>query len=572
MLWMKTAIARRLTALALTAGAAGWIAWGQPDAAVIGAADVPLDGFSAGELLLSELNCLACHRPAFAVKERLAPKSAPSLAQLEARVSPRYLLAYLDNPLAAKPGLTMPDVLHSLVGQEKNDTVEALVHFLVSEEAFPAGRPLRPEPETIAAGRLLYHQVGCTACHPPQEPAADLFANVAGGSPTDPEVVRFVLRKLEQTSVPLGELANKYTLRGLAGYLVEPLSVQPSGRMPSLNLTEAESQAIAAYLLRNQPRGRSRFVVVEDKVARGEELFAALGCAACHQPGLRPPTGAARRIPRLARLQANRATGCLAELPGKAAPKYHLNPAQRQALREVLGAADKLKRPLSNRQQVARTLAQLNCYSCHSRDGVGGPTPSRADYFTVLGDADLGDEGRLPGHLTDLGNKLRADWLREVLIKKGIVRPYMAVRMPQYGQANVKRLVKGFGQADPRWPSLRAVSSSRADHLEGQKLVGTGGYSCISCHRFDPHKSLGLSVTDMTVMTRRLKKDWFRRYLPDPPALRPGTRMPSFWPDGKAILRDVLEGDTDRQIEAIWSYLSKGTNAAPPRGLGTSGK
>jgi hypothetical protein len=72
---------------------------------------------------------------------------------------------------------------------------------------------------------------------------------------------------------------------------------------------------------------------------------------------------------------------------------------------------------------------------------------------------------------------------------------------------------------------------------------------------------------DLTMMASRLKKDWFHRYVIDPPSLRPGTRMPSFWPEGKAVNREILEGDANRQIDAIWMYLSKGREADVPAGL-----
>jgi hypothetical protein len=76
----------------------------------------------------------------------------------------------------------------------------------------------------------------------------------------------------------------------------------------------------------------------------------------------------------------------------------------------------------------------------------------------------------------------------------------------------------------------------------------------------------------MTMMTRRLKKDWFNAYLLDPPSLRPGTRMPSFWPKGQAANREILDGNTDAQINAIWAYLSKGRDADLPPGLVTGKK
>ena len=72
---------------------------------------------------------------------------------------------------------------------------------------------------------------------------------------------------------------------------------------------------------------------------------------------------------------------------------------------------------------------------------------------------------------------------------------------------------------------------------------------------------------DMTRMARRLNRDWFRHYLRDPQSLRPGTRMPAFWPEGKTTVPTILQGNTELQIEAIWTYLSQGTHALPPPGV-----
>jgi hypothetical protein len=43
--------------------------------------------------------------------------------------------------------------------------------------------------------------------------------------------------------------------------------------------------------------------------------------------------------------------------------------------------------------------------------------------------------------------------------------------------------------------------------------------------------------------------------------------MPSFWPGGKSIRPDVLEGDANQQIEALWKYLEDGPRAKKPEGL-----
>jgi hypothetical protein len=44
----------------------------------------------------------------------------------------------------------------------------------------------------------------------------------------------------------------------------------------------------------------------------------------------------------------------------------------------------------------------------------------------------------------------------------------------------------------------------------------------------------------------------------NPAAHRPGTLMPSFWPDGKAANRDILGGDTERQIASIIAFAREG--------------
>jgi mono/diheme cytochrome c family protein len=64
-----------------------------------------------GQLLLGELNCVACHKAEGAV--RVEGKGAPELANAGARLTPQFLTAYLSDPHGIKPGATMPDVFHA---------------------------------------------------------------------------------------------------------------------------------------------------------------------------------------------------------------------------------------------------------------------------------------------------------------------------------------------------------------------------------------------------------------------------------------------------------------------------
>jgi hypothetical protein len=101
----------------------------------------------------------------------------------------------------------------------------------------------------------------------------------------------------------------------------------------------------------------------------------------------------------------------------------------------------------------------------------------------------------------------------------------------------------------------------------GAELVGTGSLNCIVCHTFQLKKAANMSAVDLTEMAERLQKDWFYHYLRDPQRLSMNTVMPSFWPGGRAMRKDILDGDTNMQIEALWQYLLDGRQARTPRGL-----
>jgi mono/diheme cytochrome c family protein len=264
--------------------------------------------------------------------------------------------------------------------------------------------------------------------------------------------------------------------------------------------------------------------------------------------------------------------GCLSPVPPARAAKYELTDRQRTVIVAALQNQPVLALPLTADQQIKRSMMTLNCYACHSRDRRGGVEGLRRDYLTSAGEVDLGDEGRVPPHLEHIGAKLQPLWMRAVLTEGATVRPYMATRMPQFGKANVDHLVDAFEKADAR-PDAREQLNNYTDGAatlakHGRKLVGTtGGLSCIACHNFAGNKSLGVPALDLATSGQRLTWDWFRRYLLDPQTLRPGTRMPAFWPNGVATNKEVLQGDTEQQIASVWLYLARKNFTDLPAGL-----
>ncbi|MEX2213151.1 MAG: PA14 domain-containing protein [Phycisphaeraceae bacterium] len=693
---------------------------------VAGEAHLKQGSIEHGQLLLAELNCVACHTADDETLARLSSKQAPLLGDLSSRVTPQWLREYLTDPHATKPGSTMPNLFHASEAGSRDSAVDYLMHFLLSQ-----GKPLEKSKtpgdlSLIQRGRDLYHSVGCVACHSPQEAAA-VFNPQAVAEP-DPfgvggvEDEKKAAANVKHPSVPLGKLGNKTTVEALAAFLMDPLKTRPSARMPSIDLSPEEAKAIAAYLLREQLTGgeesqvaglrfeyyeggvtgdepawdkltlkaggstsdisvkhRQRgdgfalrfsgtlriekagkytffttsddgswlyidgkklvdnggvkpanqksgnieltagnhaimvgytevagqeelsvawqgpdikkgpipadvlshsgksmqplagedFKIDQQKAAFGSRMFSLLRCASCHQ------LEAGKRLPVMSRskpldaISVESAEGCLSDNIRKGYPKYNLSEQQNNAIRAALAAREQLARKVDDdKAKITRTLTALNCYACHERDAIGGPEAGRAAYFRINGQAELGDEGRLPPKLTSVGGKLRPETITDLLTTNNSrVRPYMATRMPLFGKANAGHLVALLDKVDSLKHNVIEPQLSGPIADVGRKLTGVKGFGCINCHDLAGLPSLGVPAVDLANVYSRVKYEWFMRFLDNPIAYNKNTRMPTFWPEGKSPFKDVYGGDVNKQQSAIWNYLSLGRSMPRPEGM-----
>ena len=491
-----------------------------------------------GLMLMDHFQCFACHRREVA-QSMIPPKQAPDLAWASGRIDPSYIERFIDEPLKVKPGTTMPDMMASLNPAERAAAAREITHFLVSlgDKTFQ-----RQSLDMTAAdrGRELFHSVGCVACHSP---------GGEDGAERHPD------------SVPLGMLEQKLNLDGLVAFLENPHAARSSGRMPNMQLSHWEAVDIANYLLnRSSAHGGSetRFELDAALAERGRLKFTKLGCGQCHAAQERRSQ---RDYPQLVAEHSDQ--GCLSGTAGKW-PRYGLDELQRTAIR---AAIDRAPGELTDRQQISLTLATFKCTACHQRGALGGVSPERDEYFQTT-NPNLGPQGRMPPRLTGVGAKLKPKWMRQVLVSGRTIRPYMKTRMPQYGIDNVAHLVDLFQRVD-RLPDVTFAefNDQKEARNTGHELAGTGGLNCIACHNFREKPAATMPGVDLTEMSERLQKEWFYQYMRDPQRLSPGTVMPSFWPGGRAIRKDILEGDPNRQLEALWQYLLDGRQARPPRGL-----
>lgn len=317
------------------------------------------------------------------------------------------------------------------------------------------------------------------------------------------------------------------------------------------------------------------------KAAKGKEYFQSLGCASCHEmqvggAKLSSTFGSASSLKDL-KLEG----GCF-EGTGNA-PAFGLSKHQVQCLTVAIKQLKNSPASSATPQSVVHEkLLTLNCYACHNREtdqGIfGGVVDVTGDSEEVFGrkkwftgtQAEMGDEGQHPPALKSAGAKLNPAWLEKVLNDGVKSRPYMNTKMPKFGGKNVfGELANELISADKLENVPVVVQTEPESKVKGHGrfLAGAEALSCIKCHTFGKYNATGIQAIDLTTMTQRLSKDWFQAYMLKPSKFRRGTRMPESWPGGKSFYPDMLSGDTQKQIDALWAYLADGEKAAKPKGL-----
>ncbi|MGH7193916.1 MAG: hypothetical protein ACREJM_10335, partial [Candidatus Saccharimonadales bacterium] len=130
------------------------------------------------------------------------------------------------------------------------------------------------------------------------------------------------------------------------------------------------------------------------------------------------------------------------------APDFGLTGAQRLVLAAALSTKSPAGPP-NAQERIAQVMTSFNCYACHARGGVGGPTPDRNPLF-LTAIPEMGDEGRVPPPLDGVGDKLQEGWLKHVLAEGAKDRPYMLAPMPRFAAPEVTGLAEAFVALDQR--------------------------------------------------------------------------------------------------------------------------
>lgn len=552
---------------------------------------------AAGSKLFHQIGCVACHGPQGATDAVTLATSMP-LGDLTKKYTIPGLIEFLGDPLKIRPAGRMPgfafkdnelrDVAHFLMqGVEVKLNPNSKYAYYEADfgDKLPDLDKLQPKAQgesagfDIAMGRRennfglkftsnILTKDGDYTFFLTSDDGAKLW--IDGKLVVDNDGTHPPQEKSGKTKLTAGphEIVVGYFNGGGGGELYvdfEGGGVKRQRIDPFLTLNKDGSP-----MKHDAKPGNDVFALDPDLAAKGKEIFATIGCASCHTMNDNKKAIESKfSTPTMAQLKLTN-SGCLSAKPSKGTPHYQLSAAQQAALAAVVPVVAKPAAQVTAVQKdvVAHTLTRFNCFACHQRDKQGGVETARDPYFTGT-QKEMGDEGRLPPSLDGVGAKLTPEWMKQIFNNGTKDRNYMHARMPKFGSGNVGQLVDAFGSLDPiesvTFPTFsEPVRRVKAD---ARMLIGDKAFGCIKCHNFNNIPATGIQAMDMATMTKRLKHDWFHRYLVNPQAFRPGTRMPSAWPNGKTQLPGVLDGDTAKQIEAMWVFLDDGGKAAVPEGL-----
>lgn len=538
------------------------------------------EAIAEGEKLFEELGCHGCH---LATGYEDLPRVGPSLRRLRAKVDPSWLIRWVQDPHAYRPHTRMPGFMF-----DREQAVAVAAYLWTSSRAeseeWLATRPLPDgidpaDSALVARGKELADTIGCRGCHG--------FA--AGESPARLGESKDVAPNLSNIAEKTGPRWMYYWIRGPRGY-------SPDSRMPSLRVSDQEAKAIVSYLMTLGERKEESELAarLDDQgyYRAGEALVRKYGCAGCH---------AVTGMEKAARIGAELSLygskplsemffGDRTDIPHtwedftywklkeprtyqterieQVMPTFRLTDSEIKSLRRFLygrraekippryraGTTEAARREVIGRRVVAR----YNCVGCHVIQGKGGAI--RALYED--------NPNMAPPVLNGEGSKVQSEWLYNFLKRPVTLRPWLQVRMPTFDLSDEETtaLVNYFAALDGVELPFVHVDPEAVppEHIEAAKILMSEDYfACFSCHqrgdRFPEGPPEGWAP-DLAMARERLRPEWIARWLRDPQAVQPGTKMPSFYEVGEdgnpaGGPDDILDGDNLRQIEALRDYI-----------------
>ncbi len=514
---------------------------------------------SKGKELFISLGCHGCHN--VEGYENLH-KAAPSLKRVGSKVDPSWLVRWIKEPGKYLPDTKMPNFRLS------EEEALSIAAYLISQSDSNYHEPIKYSKGNAKNGETLFKTVGCLGCHKIGSDGNAFAPN-------------------------LSNVANKVKPDWLVNWFLDPKGYNPHTVMPKFRLTAQQAQDLSTFLLTagaKQPDSKyEEEVKSQERIKKGKELIAKRGCSACHDIN---GVENVRIGPELNKIGAKLAhhldfgnthdvehtwvswienklkdpTIYNTEVIQANMPTFNLSDNDRKAvavfLRSLAGKVmpSNFIKQLSAREfeidQGRKAIARYNCKGCHKIDNEGGGILKfYKGKFNAPPPLEMGG--------LHVGDRLKDSWMYSFLREPSPVRGWLKVKMPTFlfSQDDIYYITRYFVNfAEDKVPYERGIRDIPPDDYlkEGRKLVLA--FECEECH--DQKGSRG---PKFSVVSKRVRKDWAKNWLKNTQTLYPGTKMPDHWPlkDGKRVVlskfpkaMDMLDGDVDKQIDAIWEYIA----------------
>jgi len=476
-----------------------------------------------GWRLFQIYNCIGCHKlSGYERPERISP----DLTIIGSKIKKDWLIKWLKDPKDYLPKTKMPRF------DLKDEDIESAADYLMSLKwknppaSIFTTKGYNPSRVGRDSGKNLVTTLGCLGCHKINKKGSDFGPD-------------------------LSHIGSKVNPEWLFQWLKNPKAYQPKTTMPKFNLSEKDIQNVVAYLISLKKEdliqwkgylAAKRTELLPDNMEKGRKLIKNLGCTGCHKIKELPDGYAAPPLDGIGEKRTNELVfsnirdvertlinWLLIKVtdPKKFTtdkiinrmPNYGFNKQQATALVTFLLSMRKdsvppkyiktLIDPNDIEMKGKKIIEKYNCLGCHKINKKGG---------------DIGPD------LTNEGKRVRPEWLFTFLKAPFKIRQLMDAKMPDFNlpDKEINTIIEYLSFVSKEsYPYI--FKAKKEVHIEdindGEKLYQEV-MACIACHSVNGRG--GQIGPDHTDAASRLKREWIERWLKNPQAIMPDTRMPRF--------------------------------------------
>jgi len=327
----------------------------------------------------------------------------------------------------------------------------------------------------------------------------------------------------------------------LFNWIKSPRTYNPDTAMPQLTLNDGEIRDLVAFLLSHREGAEVVVAVTKRKTGSATEAVGAImsrfDCPKCHV--------------------MKDALAVAAPLDWTAPPRACTACHEPRSAPRMTSATAAPPEPPGPVVEGRRLVTYYNCRGCHRLDGNGGAIAEHLERKTFA-----------PPTLDGEGARVQPSWLVEFLQHPKTLRPWLDIRMPDFGMtpAEAQVLAQCFAALARVQPADEPFASAADDvvALGRRRLLH---YKCLQCHpaTHEPVLPEGVDLEDLSInltLTRtRLRPSWVREFLARPKAVMGmATRMPTVFYDTDGVPK--VE-HPERDITAITAYLGQMTEVPP---------